>query len=66
MTNDIRNMSYVQITDTYNRKTGEHLRSVCTPPSGDIIWDEGRTPSKDVVLMPVYLKETWDKICENS
>ena len=51
MTTDIRDMSYVQITDTYNRKTGEHLKSVCTSPNGDIIWEEGRTSAKDVVFM---------------
>ena len=32
MTADIRNLPHVQITDTYNRKTGEHLKSVCTIP----------------------------------
>ncbi len=57
---DIRDMSYVQITDTYNRKTGEHLRSLCTSPTGEIIWEEGQTPSKDVVFLD-YLESYWGK-----
>ena len=61
MTTDLRDMSYVQITDTYNRKTGEHLKSVCTSPNGDTIWEEGRTPSKDVAFFPPYLRAPWLK-----
>ena len=60
MTVDVRNLAHVQITDTYNRKTGEHLKSVCTTPSGDTIWEEGRTPSKDMVFLN-YLEPYWGK-----
>ncbi len=48
---DPRTVSYINIVDTYNRKTGEHLKSVCTTPSGDTIWEEGRTSAKDVVFV---------------
>jgi len=61
---DIRDMSYVQITDTYNRKTGEHLRSVCTSPAGETIWDDGPTPSKNVAFLPVDFRKCWDIIYE--
>lgn len=57
---DPRTVSYINIVDTYNRKTGEHLKSVCTTPSGDVVWEEERTPSKDVVFMD-YLEPYWGK-----
>lgn len=57
---DPRTVSYINIVDTYNRKTGEHLKSVCTSPSGDTIWEEGRTPAKDVVFLD-YLEPYWGK-----
>ena len=54
---DPRTSSYVNIVDTY-AKSGEHLKSVCTSPNGDIIWDKGRIPSKDMVFLD-YLKPHW-------
>ena len=63
MTIDIRNLSHAQITDTYNWKTGEHLKSVCTSPTGDIIWEEGRIPSKDLFFLK-YIKPNWEEFWE--
>lgn len=62
---DPRTVSYINIVDTYNRKTIEHLKSVCTSPNGDIIWKEERTPSKDVVFMD-YLEPYWGKFVADS
>ena len=62
---DLRSMSHINIVDTYNRKSGEHLKSVCTSPNGDIIWEEGRTPSKDVFFLD-YLKPHWEKFNETT
>lgn len=56
---DIRNEPYVTITDTYNQKTGEHLKSTCLTASGDLIWEEGPTPSKNVFFLPHYLQAPW-------
>ena len=59
---DIRD-PHAQITDTYNWKTGEHLKSVCTSPTGDIIWEEGRIPSKDLFFLK-YIKPNWEEFWE--
>lgn len=47
---DIRNEPCVIITDTYT-KGGTHLKSVCKTQGGRIIWEEGRTPAKDVWML---------------
>jgi hypothetical protein len=48
---DIRNEPSIEIVDTYDVKSGWHLGSVCKTQDGRIIWEEGRTPSKDVVFL---------------
>jgi hypothetical protein len=46
---DIRNQPSIEIVDTYT-KSGKHLGTVAKTLGGDIIWEEGRTPIKDVVF----------------
>ena len=49
---DIRNYPYIDVVDIYT-KDGTHLSSVAKTPDGKIVWDEGRTPSKDVAFTPI-------------
>jgi hypothetical protein len=60
----IRDMSHINIVDTYNRKTGEHLKSVCTSPDGTVIWDDGPNPNKNTVFLD-YLEPYWGKFVED-
>jgi hypothetical protein len=52
---DIRDVPYIDVVDIYT-KGGTHLGSMATMPTtedivtGNIVWKEGRQPSKDVVM----------------
>lgn len=61
---DPRSVSHVNIVDTYT-KSGKHLNTVCTSPGGDVIWMEGRKPSKDICFVD-YLKPHWERFNETN
>jgi len=44
---DVRTVSYIEIKDLYT-KDGKHQSSVAKTPSGEVVWEEGRNPRKDV------------------
>lgn len=55
---DLRNVDCVTITDTYT-KTGVPLHSVAKTPNGTIVWEEGRQPGKDVVMIDPNFEYSW-------
>lgn len=55
---DLRNVDCVTITDTYT-KAGVHLHSVAKTPSGAVVWEEGRQPAKDVVMLDPTFEYNW-------
>jgi hypothetical protein len=36
------------VTDTYDRKTGKHVSSVCKTQDGRVVWEKGADAAKDV------------------
>jgi hypothetical protein len=36
------------VTDTYDRKTGKHVSSVCKTQDGRVVWEKGPDAAKDV------------------
>jgi hypothetical protein len=56
---DIRNESYINVVDIYT-KDGTHLSSRATTQNGEIVWEEGRQPGKDVVMIdPGSFEYSW-------
>jgi hypothetical protein len=55
---DIRNVSYINVVDTYTR-SGIHLKSVAKTEDGDIVWERDRIPSRDICFMPYLPPYPW-------
>lgn len=60
---DIRDYSYIDVVDLYT-KEGKHLSSTAKTQDGNIVWEEGRLPSKDVTFAfdpPLSEYPVWTK-----
>ena len=56
---DNRNDPYIDVVDIYT-KDGTHLSSRATAPSGEVVWEEGRQPIKDVVMIDTNgFEDSW-------
>ena len=62
---DLRNEPTLTITDLYHRPSGRHLRSTMSTEDGTIIEESGPCSSKDVVFLPAYKREAWDRFLES-
>ena|SRR5271166_3269060 len=57
---DIRNEPSLTIVDIYT-KDGTHLKRTISTESGQVVSEEGRDPSKDVVFLPSYKQDSWNR-----